>query len=152
MNKKFHFLYKTTSTFNGKFYIGIHSTDNLEDGYLGSGRRLLKDIKSYGKDKYEREILEFFNTREELEKREAEIVTPILMENWYCLNVAEGGNNYKKGDKLYYKGFDLDKWGDIKWCILKKDDLTTDVVKELVEYYEKLGWVDITDKTIKLIK
>ena len=74
------------------------------------------------------------------------------MENWYCLNVAEGGNNYKKGDKLYYKGFNLDKWGDIKWYILTKDDVTTGVVKELVEYYEKLGWVDITDKTIKLIK
>ena len=61
--KKYHFIYKTTSKFNGKFYIGVHSTYDLNDEYLGSGYRLLKDLKRFSKSQYEREILEFFDTK-----------------------------------------------------------------------------------------
>ena len=40
----YHFIYKTTSN-SGKYYIGRHSTKNLNDGYFGSGKwvRSLKD-------------------------------------------------------------------------------------------------------------
>lgn len=41
----FHFLYKTTNTLNGKIYIGAHSTQDLNDGYLGSGKQILDAIK-----------------------------------------------------------------------------------------------------------
>ena len=43
--KKYHFIYKTTNLLSGKYYIGMHSTDNLDDGYLGSGYRLRLAIK-----------------------------------------------------------------------------------------------------------
>lgn len=36
--KKYHFLYKTTNLLNSKVYYGMHSTNDLNDGYLGSGR------------------------------------------------------------------------------------------------------------------
>ena len=50
-----HFIYKTTHT-NGKYYIGRHSTDNIDDGYIGSGKwpRSIKD-----KSTLTREILEY---------------------------------------------------------------------------------------------
>ena len=72
--KQFHFIYKTTNLLSGKYYIGMHSTDNLDDGYLGSGRRLRYSINKYGKENHHREILEYCKTREELKSRETEIV------------------------------------------------------------------------------
>ena len=59
--KKYHFIYKTTNLLSGKYYIGMHSTDNLDDGYLGSGRRLRYSINKYGKESHKREIIEFVN-------------------------------------------------------------------------------------------
>ena len=37
MSKKYNFVYKTTNLLNNKYYIGVHSTDNLNDGYLELG-------------------------------------------------------------------------------------------------------------------
>ena len=31
----YHYIYKTTNLINNKFYIGMYSTSNLDDGYLG---------------------------------------------------------------------------------------------------------------------
>lgn len=44
----------------------MHSTDNLEDGYLGSEKRLRYSINKHGAENHEREILEFVDSREEL--------------------------------------------------------------------------------------
>ena len=30
--KQYHFIYKTTNLLSGKYYLGMHSTDNLQDG------------------------------------------------------------------------------------------------------------------------
>jgi len=89
--KKYHFIYKTTNLLTGKYYIGMHSTDDLEDGYLGSGKRLRYSIRKYGEQNHQREIVEFVDTREELKSREKEIVSldEIAKEN--CMNLMEGG-------------------------------------------------------------
>ncbi len=57
--KKYHFIYKTTNLINGKFYIGMHSTSNLKDGYLGSGKRLWFSIKYHGRENHIIEIKSF---------------------------------------------------------------------------------------------
>jgi len=62
--QKYHILYRTTCTVTENFYIGVHSTTNLEDGYMGSGIRLLNSVLKHGKENHTREILEFFDTRE----------------------------------------------------------------------------------------
>lgn len=86
-----HFIYKTTNNLNGCFYIGMHSTENANDGYLGSGRRIKAEVKKYGKENFVREILEYLSSRESLEKREAEIVTEDLLKDPLCLNLKNGG-------------------------------------------------------------
>jgi len=49
--------YITTNKVNGKQYVGMHSTDNVDDGYLGSGIAIINAINKYGKENFTREIL-----------------------------------------------------------------------------------------------
>lgn len=89
--RKYHFIYKTTCVITNRYYIGMHSTENLDDGYLGSGKRLRNSINKYGKENHKVEILEFHNTREDLSKREAEIVNEDLLKDLKCMNLTVGG-------------------------------------------------------------
>jgi hypothetical protein len=72
--KKYHYIYKTTNLVNGKYYIGMHSTDRLDDGYIGRGKRLWYSIKKYGKENFKCEILKFLENRRELKDIEKELV------------------------------------------------------------------------------
>jgi hypothetical protein len=86
-----HYIYKTTCNVTGRWYIGMHSTSNLEDGYMGSGTVLRRSIRKYGVENHTREILEFLPTREELVLREREIVNKELVYDTMCMNLKEGG-------------------------------------------------------------
>jgi hypothetical protein len=89
--KKYHFIYKTTNLLSGRYYIGMHSTDNLDDGYLGSGNRLKLAIRKYGKNNFIRVIIEFCESREELRNKESEIITLEEVAKKECMNLAVGG-------------------------------------------------------------
>jgi len=90
--KKYHYIYKTTCQVTGKFYVGMHSTDDLDDGYLGSGKILGYSIGKHGRENHKKEILEFCETRNELKKREAEIVNEELLTDPLCINLKYGGD------------------------------------------------------------
>lgn len=92
----FHFIYKTENLINGKIYIGVHSTNNPNDNYIGSGLRLNKAIKKYGRENFRRRILEFFNTREEAFKKEKEMVTFEFCKDDSNYNVDLGGRGHRK--------------------------------------------------------
>ena len=87
----FNFIYKTTCLKTGRYYIGMHSTSNLDDTYLGSGTRLWKSIKKHGKDNHKREILEFLLDRKALASREKELVNDSLICDPMCMNIMRGG-------------------------------------------------------------
>jgi hypothetical protein len=91
--RKFHYIYKITrNDGSGKFYIGMHSTDDLDDGYFGSGQRLWKSINKHGKEKHSKEILEFLPSRKELKDRERELVNEELLGDKCCMNLKLGGD------------------------------------------------------------
>ena len=70
----------------------MHSTKNLEDGYIGSGKRLWYSINKYGKENHNCERLEFLPSRKELVKREKEIINEELLSDEQCMNLALGGD------------------------------------------------------------
>lgn len=90
---KFHVVYKTTNLVNGKIYVGLHSTDKLDDGYLGSGWALKSALAKYGKTNFEREVLLVLESREEARDIEALLVDPtfILRPDTYNLQVGGMG-------------------------------------------------------------
>lgn len=91
-NKRFHFTYKTTNLINGRYYLGMHSTNRIEDGYLGSGKRLYYELNKYGKDNFKFEILKQFDSREELVQAEINLITEQDLKNPNCLNLKQGGS------------------------------------------------------------
>ena len=64
--KIFNYIYIITNNINGKIYIGKHSTDNLNDGYMGSGILISKAIKKYGIENFSKQYLVFCDTEDKL--------------------------------------------------------------------------------------
>ena len=90
-NKKYHYFYKITNPNTGEFYYGIHSTNNLHDDYMGSGVRLKKMYKAVGKDKFVKDIIEYFDTREQALDYEQSVVDEAMVSDPLCLNMITGG-------------------------------------------------------------
>ncbi len=88
---RFHYFYKIERLSTGEFYYGIHSTNNLDDGYMGSGSRIHRLYKLYGKEQFSKTILKFFNSREDVLSYEKEIVNETVLNNPLCLNMICGG-------------------------------------------------------------
>jgi hypothetical protein len=87
----FYYLYKIENTISGKCYIGVHKTNNLDDGYFGSGKILHQSIKKYGKENFRKTILEFFNTEKEMFFAESTIVTREFVASSTTYNIKVGG-------------------------------------------------------------
>lgn len=87
-----HYLYKTTCIITDRYYIGMHSTTNIDDGYMGSGTRLKYSIRKYGKENHTKDIMEFFDSRELLIEGEKKAITPDMLVDKMCMNLKEGGS------------------------------------------------------------
>lgn len=62
----FYGIYRITNLLNGKMYVGQHTTDDLDDGYMGSGVILRHALKKYGKENFRKEWLMFCEDADEL--------------------------------------------------------------------------------------
>lgn len=82
-----HFIYKTQST-SGKYYIGRHSTECLDDGYVGSGK-WIRSIKD--KTQLTREILEFCNEDNILEREKYYLEQNVGKDNCMNFNLSPVG-------------------------------------------------------------
>jgi group I intron endonuclease len=80
-------IYKTTNIKNGRFYIGKDKHNNPT--YIGSGILLKQAIKKYGKNSFQKEILEHCDTESELNEREMYWISKYRCDE--CYNIANGG-------------------------------------------------------------
>ena len=136
---KYHFIYKTTDTRNGNFYIGMHSTNNLDDGYVGSGTRLKQLIYKHGKEIFNMEILEFLPNRELLKKREIEIVNSDLLLEEKCMNLKPGGyGGFNNKDHM----IKTSKRGNEVFLEKMKDPIYREEFSKKISEANKIQYVD----------
>ena len=91
-------IYKTINLINNKFYIGKHQTNNINDSYYGSGKALKNAISKYGKENFKKEILFVFDTEQEMNDKEIELITEELVARTDTYNMGiggEGGPHFK---------------------------------------------------------
>lgn len=84
-------IYKITNKANGTIYIGKHQTNNLDDGYMGSGKLITSAIKKYGRDAFVKEILFVFDNEADMNIKEAELVTEEFVSKSSNYNLCPGG-------------------------------------------------------------
>jgi hypothetical protein len=141
--RKFHYIYKITrNDGSGKYYIGMHSTDDLEDGYFGSGQLLWKSIKKHGKEAHSKEILEFLPTREALKLREREIVNEELLGDKQCMNLKLGGEGGWDVNGVHNNKGNARKTGNYGWKQpgdYSSEEYRSAVSKGLKDKYAKDG-------------
>jgi group I intron endonuclease len=85
-------IYRITCVLNGKAYIGKHATSNIDDGYMGSGKLIVSAIKKYGVENFVKEILFIFESEDEMNKKEAELVTEEFCDRIDTYNLRLGGD------------------------------------------------------------
>lgn len=89
----YHIVYLTTNLVNLKIYVGVHSTWNLNDSYLGSGTNLLKSIKKYGTHNFNRKILYYCYDVSHAYELEKNIVNHEFIARNDTYNLIIGGKN-----------------------------------------------------------
>jgi hypothetical protein len=75
----------------------MHSTNNINDGYYGSGKRLWYSINKYGKENHIFEILKYFESRKLLKEAEKELVNENTLKDPMCMNLKLGGEGGLNG-------------------------------------------------------
>lgn len=84
-------VYKITNTINEYIYIGKHETTDVNDSYMGSGKLLRRAQDKHGIENFVKEILHIFDTEEEMNTKEAELVTEDFCKREDTYNICVGG-------------------------------------------------------------
>ena len=90
-----HTIYKITNILNGKIYIGKHSTNDINDNYMGSGKYIKKAIVKYGIQNFIKEILFIFNEETEAYVMEKQIVNENFIKRKDVYNAIIGGDSFE---------------------------------------------------------
>ena len=98
----------TTNKINNKKYIGQHT--NLNDYYLGSGKILFRAVNKYGKENFEKEIIEHCHSQKELDEKERywiKYYDAVKSRDFYNIHVGGcGGDTYSgrsEEEKIAFK-------------------------------------------------
>ena len=143
----FNYIYKITNTINNKIYIGIHRTNNLDDGYMGSGKKLHRAFKKYGIEHFKKEILEYFDTWEDALKREAEIVDEEFVKREDTYNLTCGGGSF-----YHTKGTVMIKIEDGTGKRIQKEEFYKNKDKYKTHSFGKVSCIDKNGKYVQVSK
>lgn len=128
----YYTIYQIVNKINQKIYVGKHITSDLCDDYMGSGKILRKAQEKYGIENFEKQILFVFDSEEEMNAMEKEIVNEefcLRADNYNLCVGGQGGFSYinRESKNLYGKngqsGFGLE---NLLRGYQLKDKLTAD--------------------------
>jgi len=87
-----NFNYIITNDVNNKQYVGAHSTNNINDNYMGSGLLIGRAKKKYGKENFTKEILCYTKTTKEAYENEVHLIKEYntLVPNGYNISPTGG--------------------------------------------------------------
>ena len=93
--KPYGCIYVTTNLLNGMRYVGQKKINHAFNSYMGSGVRLTRAIKKYGKENFRRTIISFAYSPDELNQQEVEAIrffNAAESDDYY--NIELGGMKY----------------------------------------------------------
>lgn len=122
----FYYLYEIKCLVNGKIYVGVHKTANLDDGYMGSGTVIKQAIEKHGINNFTKVILEYFDDSASMYAREKEVVTDEFLLRTDTYNLRRGGSggfdhinksglNFKGYNSVQDKNSSISKMRDVKF-------------------------------------
>lgn len=86
------YVYHIRNIINNKEYIGVHKTQNMDDGYMGSGVAIKRAIQKYGNHNFIKTIISFFDSEIEAYSYESNHVNEEYIKNKMTYNMTVGGN------------------------------------------------------------
>lgn len=84
-------VYRTQNLVNGKYYFGVHKTENPYDEYLGSGKVLKAEIRKYGDQSFLKNVCFIFDNPKEAFVKEFELIETYRKDP-LCYNLRQGGS------------------------------------------------------------
>lgn len=96
MEKSKFIIYKTTNIKTNEYYIGCHSTNDINDRYLGSGVIIKQKIKEYGRNYFKKNILFVYDNEDEMFDMEKQLITDQVLSDPMSYNISYGGVGGKK--------------------------------------------------------
>jgi hypothetical protein len=96
-------LYRVSDSVTGKFYIGKHK-GRVQQGYWGSGIRINRHIKKYGKQNMKYETLVIGSEKYIFDIEKMYLTDDYIKANPDCLNLCKGGVGGNFGGNPWNKG------------------------------------------------
>ncbi len=100
---KYYIIYEIRNLINNFIYIGAHTTENINDGYMGSGTNISKDIKKIGRSNFTKTILHIFDNKGDMFNKEKEIVNELFIQRSDTYNIILGGGDFLTTDTVSVK-------------------------------------------------
>ena len=85
-------VYKTVNLINGKYYFGVHKTENPNDDYLGSGVYIKRAVAKHGKENFRKDVLFIYLDPESAFGKEDELIRCYRGLDSQCMNLRKGGS------------------------------------------------------------
>ena len=93
VNSMYGYIYLIVNNVNGKTYVGQRKTTKScsSDKYMGSGKHLKCAQKKYGIENFEKFLIQYCNSKEELDKQEVFWITEYRSRGKAEYNICAGG-------------------------------------------------------------